>query len=210
MNRCYMSVVILSVWLLLIYVCTHWAHWSHLTFLFYSYKLLFAQGYVWVLRPDTILLSLSLFFLILLINSFFSIVCLLHVHRWWVGLGKVEVQTFVATFVWPYCVHAHMCFFFFPHWLLLNTLWFLRKTQNTTYDYRVRLSVQHFHQKRPWPRGFVIASCRKRNVTSWHQCQREWQKTLPLCCCLCRALSLWDWTQTIKLSRHPHGYYWTY
>lgn len=149
-----------------------------------------------------------------LLFFFFSFVCVLHAARWWVGLGKVAVQTFVATFVCTFSTIQSG--FFFPHWLLLNTRrpWkkkrFLRKTQNTTYDYRVPLSVLNFHQKRPWPGGFVIASYRKRNVTSWHQCPREWQKTLPLRCCLCRALSLWDWSQTIKLSRHPHGYYWTY
>lgn len=148
---------------------------------------------------DTILFP----FFILLIYSSIFFVCTLHAVRWWVGLCKVEVQTFVATFVCPYCAHAHKyksnCSFFFhtdSYWthsdLGKKTRRFLRKTQNTTYDYRVPLLVQHFHQKRPWPWGFVIASCRKRNVTSWHHCQCEWQKTLPLCCCLCRALSLWD------------------
>lgn len=47
------------------------------------------------------------------------------------GLGKVEVQTFV----WPYCVHAHMCFFFF------STLTFIEHTlvsqKNTEHDLRL-------------------------------------------------------------------------
>lgn len=93
---------------------------------------------------DTILFP----FFILLIYSSIFFVCTLHAVRWWVGLCKVEVQTFVATFVCPYCAHAHKyksnCSFFSTLTLIEHTLTLEKKPEGFSEKHRTRLTITEY------------------------------------------------------------------